>query len=424
MGSPVCPSDPPIWPAPGVYFLNVGQGDSTLVVGSDGRTMLVDGGPRNGQARAALSQLGVSQLDAVLVTHPDADHIGGLVQILDDVSIPVCVVYWNGQPGTSDTYEDFRNTLDERSIPLVLALAVPNAQTPELTIGELQVDILWPFRTSESGTNDNSEVLRFELGGTTYLLMGDACGAAERSLLSSGVTLATDVLKVAHHGSCSSCNSAAFLGKVDPDVAVISVGADSHGHPCPSTLDSLTALGAVILRTDVLMGTIAPEAIVVAIRRPSDLPAQAGSAGSAGQPQHRADGHVVINEVEMNPAGADKGNEWVELWNAGPATVSLTGWHLHTTVSGGAWVPLPSGITLDPDEGFVFHLSGLALENASGRVISLRDAVGSVIDETSNALLRDEANDGRTWQRVPNAQDTDSEADWLFREETGGDSNG
>jgi len=132
-------------------------------------------------------------------------------------------------------------------------------------------------------------------------------------------------------------------------------------------------------------------------------------------------GRLVINEVELNPSLQDLGNEWVELYNKSFVDeVSLAGWQLSYTSYCEAdapcecWQPLPRDVTIGPGEYYVFPFDKLRLNNENGWPICLKDAAGITVDATPQGL-KDDANDDRTWQRIPNAQDTDSRPDWDFR---------
>jgi competence protein ComEC len=233
-----------------VYFLDVGQGDAILIAAPDGRQILVDGGP---SPTALLNELGDvlpfwdRDLDLVVLTHPDADHITGLIPLLDRYRVRQIVDTF-----LSDTAVDaaaWRERLTQTATPRILA-----QRGMRLAVGEAALVVLNPpadpLRGTTSDSNNNAIVLRLEYGATSLLLTGDAEAPAEAGLLKAGLPLRAEVLKVGHHGSNGS-SSAAFLAAVAPRLAVIPVGADnSFGHPHPDTLKRLTAAGAEILRTD------------------------------------------------------------------------------------------------------------------------------------------------------------------------------
>ncbi len=231
-----------------VYFLDVGQGDAILVVTPDGRQILVDGGP---SPTALLNQLGAvlpfwdRSLDLVVLTHPDSDHITGLIPLLtryrvrqvldtplsDDATLAESWLGGLAQAGVQRTYA-------QRGMRLLA--------------GDAQLTVLHPGPTPLTGTasddNNNAIVLRVDYGRTSLLLTGDAEREAEAELMAAGLPLAADVLKAGHHGSNGS-SSAEFIAAAAPQIAIIQVGAgNDFGHPHPAVLERLA--GVKVLRTD------------------------------------------------------------------------------------------------------------------------------------------------------------------------------
>lgn len=235
-----------------MHFINVGQGDSILVQTPGAKTLLIDGGKTwaNDTVMSYLRDLGVDELDIVIATHPDADHIGGLIAVLSNSSgIEVGRFYDNGAEHDSATYEEFIGLAREHD-----HTAVAGDFKLELD-GFLDLDLIVPYDTAgySSESNDNSVLVRAVYGDVSFLLTGDCGGSCEPSVLDAD--LDADILKVAHHGS-NAASGGSFLAEVTPDVAVISVGADNtYGHPHQDTLDRLETAGAVIYRTD-LHGTV------------------------------------------------------------------------------------------------------------------------------------------------------------------------
>jgi competence protein ComEC len=227
-----------------VAFIDVGQGDSILIVSPEGKAMLIDGGEADSGCLAYLQKQGIKQLDLVVATHPHSDHIGGLVQVLR--SIPVAEVVTNGQPHTTSIYEQF---LDAIASAKARYTEVKRGDT--LKLGSLEFQVLSPVSATSGDLNSNSLVLRLVYGATSFLFMGDAGKDAEASILSAGLPVQATVLKVGHHGS-NSASSLSFLRAVSPQVAVYSAGAGNpYGHPHPETLAALAAVGAQVYGTDV-----------------------------------------------------------------------------------------------------------------------------------------------------------------------------
>jgi len=191
-------------------------------------------------------------IDAFVITNPDADHIGGLADILKNYKVGE--VFESGTLTDSKTYQSLREEMKKQNVPDILA-----KKGMRLDIGGgAYIDILFPDRdVSEWATNDGSVVAKLTYGKTSIMLTGDAGAKTEKIILGENSTtqLNSTILKVGHHGSRTS-SSPSFVKAVSPEYAMISVGKDNkYGHPHQETLDTLTQVGAKILRTD-LIGTI------------------------------------------------------------------------------------------------------------------------------------------------------------------------
>ena len=231
-----------------VYFLDVGQADSALVV-CDGAAMLIDGG-NVADAQyvvSALAQRGVTALQAVVATHCDEDHCGGLAGVL--AKYPAERVLCSVTEYDTKAFTDFVKYAD------VQGRAIEQPQPGEhWTLGGAAVTVLGPLRDYEDN-NENSVVLRIDYGETSFLFTGDIGLEAEDELVESGADLSATVLKVAHHGSRGS-SGYVFLRAAAPQYGVISVSADnSYGHPTEQALSRLRDAGVQLYRTD-LQGTV------------------------------------------------------------------------------------------------------------------------------------------------------------------------
>lgn len=232
-----------------VYFLNVGQGDAILIRTPGGQNILVDGGPKNNILYELKNTLPAwdSLLDYVILTHPDRDHIEGLISVLK--RYPVKHVLATGTYKKDYFSRRFFELIREKNIPLTIAHASSDLQFEP----EVFLDVIFPFlqviEFSEK-TNDSSLISKLIYGKNEILLTGDSEAATEQKLLAEGVALNADVLKVGHHGSKTS-TSEDFLRAVNPAYAVISVGKDnSYHHPHPSVIKKLKQCDREILRTD------------------------------------------------------------------------------------------------------------------------------------------------------------------------------
>ena len=230
-----------------VIFFDVGQGDCALVI-SNGETLLIDTGNNDKEkiVREYLENAGVERIDYLIATHPDSDHIGGMDIVLEHFECKTVImpdVYTD-----TKTYEELMNLIDEKGISITFPRV---GDTYEL--GDAIFTIIAPGENDYgNNTNNYSVGIILEFGSTRFLFAGDAEGAAERDMLSTGIDLTADVYKVSHHGSSSS-SSQAFLNAVDPVYAVISCGKNNtYGHPHAETLANLADMDTMVYRTDEL----------------------------------------------------------------------------------------------------------------------------------------------------------------------------
>ena len=226
-----------------VHFLDVGQGDATLIFQGE-HAMLIDGGDnlKGWQVVDYLQYIGITHLDYMIGTHPDADHIGGLDTVLENISCNTVMMPELERDTAS--YEGLMEVLDEKEIE---PISPKPGETYEL--GTAIFTILAPNDVYEN-VNDNSIALRLVHGGNSFLFTGDAENESETEMIKSGRLLASDVYKVAHHGS-SGANSEMFLIAVNPAYAVISCGADNdYGHPHSDVLNQLRLMDTEVFRTD------------------------------------------------------------------------------------------------------------------------------------------------------------------------------
>lgn len=227
-----------------IHYLDVGQGDATLIL-CDGHAMLIDAGD-NDQGTAVQSYLesqGVSTLDYVIGTHPDADHIGGLDVVLYKFDCKN-VIMPDFEKDTR-TYDDVVQTMKQKryknTLPKVGAV---------YELGSAVFTIVAPNGEYGDNANDYSVGILLQHGENRFLFTGDAEEDSEADMLENGIDLQADVFKAAHHGS-RTANTEEFLQRVDPDYAVISCGEDnSYGHPHSEVMNRLRAMGISVFRTD------------------------------------------------------------------------------------------------------------------------------------------------------------------------------
>lgn len=227
-----------------VYFIDVGQADSILIVNNN-KTMLIDAGNNDDGEDVVnfIKEKGIQKLDYVIGTHPHEDHIGGLDDVID--SFEVENVMLPDITTNTKTFEDVIESIENKN----LEINIPKIEDT-FTIGEANCEVESSI-IDKSNLNLASIVIRLEFGNTSFLFMGDAETENEEKINWEPAT----VLKVGHHGSTTS-TSLNFLKQVNPQIAVIMVGKDnSYGHPEQETLTKLNNMGSKIYRTD-LNGTI------------------------------------------------------------------------------------------------------------------------------------------------------------------------
>ena len=238
-----------------ISFIDVGQADSILVILPNTKTLLIDGGERQSSTKvlSTLQEHGLSYIDVMVATHPHADHIGGLIDVINTVNVGQ--VLDSGQIHTTQTFEDLLDAIYNKQIPL---RSVSEGESINLD-PTVKIDVLNPPASIPDGANnegefnDNSVVLKLTYGNFSALLTGDMEERNEARLVFNNATiLDADVLKAGHHGSRTS-SSTAFLNAVTPEVVIISLAAgNNYGHPHQEALDRISASGAqYLLRTDI-----------------------------------------------------------------------------------------------------------------------------------------------------------------------------
>ncbi len=228
-----------------IYFLDVGQGDCTLIR-TRGGDILIDAGPESAQESLLLrlKQLGVTEIALAVFTHPDEDHIGGADGILEQISVhevwlPVREM---GNPSAARMEQVIET----------LGIKRKNVRAGEvLTIGDATIATLAPMGNAGKDPNDNSIVLRVTCGDIGMLFMGDASAKVEQKLIETYANghISAQLYKVGHHGSSTS-NTEEFLNVVKPTYAVICSSIDnSYGHPHGVVIERLQNIGATVLMT-------------------------------------------------------------------------------------------------------------------------------------------------------------------------------
>lgn len=233
-----------------IHVLDVGKADAILLE-SQGCTALLDAGTsaHGEEVVDYLARQGVPGLDMLILSHPDSDHAGGMVQVLREVPVGVFIegAAVAGEAPCQE-YADLLALLEERGVPARTAAA-----GDEFPFGGGGLRVLGPVGEYEDA-NNNSLVLKFSCPGFSALFCGDIEKEAELGLVKSGQDLSATLLKVAHHGSGTS-STRRFIEAVSPQIAVVSVGPDRSGLPRQEPLARLERAGARVFRTD-LDGTL------------------------------------------------------------------------------------------------------------------------------------------------------------------------
>ena len=232
-----------------VHFLDVGQGLSILAQ-SDDQTLIYDGGDsdKSSFVVAYLKEQGVTDIDYLISSHYDSDHVNGLIGCLNafDVESVICSDYVHD----SDTYQSFISTAQSKG----LELQHPAVGTA-FTFGTGSFEILAPAQIDQNDSNNNSVAIKLTNGDNSFIFTGDAESSSESAMCASGINLDCDVLVPGHHGSATA-TSWEFLESAVPEYAVISCGVDNqYGHPDKDTMDKLQSMDIQVFRTD-KQGTI------------------------------------------------------------------------------------------------------------------------------------------------------------------------
>lgn len=226
-----------------VHFLDVGQGDSIFIELPTNETILIDASIKDASDKIInyLKEENVSKIDYVFATHPHSDHIGGMSAVIK--AFDIGQIYMPKAVTTTKTYENLLLTIKDKN------LKIKTAKTGNTIIDtdDLKLVVLAPNQDSYESLNNYSIVLKLTYKEKSFLFMGDAENLSEKEITGD---VEADALKVGHHGSRTS-TSQAFLNKVNPSYAVISVGLNNdYKHPHQEVIDCLEKKNIKIYRTD------------------------------------------------------------------------------------------------------------------------------------------------------------------------------
>ena len=230
-----------------MHTIDVGQGDSILICQGN-KTMLIDCGTKANGSKVVqyLENLGITKIDILVGTHPHDDHMGGMATVIQNFEIGTLYALDHSEDGiTTIWYQEFLDAVIEKKVNWVFPKA-----GDEIAMGQMVAKVLAPIEEDNDNQNNNSIVLRVSFGNTDILLTGDAEQEVEQTLLKENIELASEILKVAHHGSDTS-NTKEFLENVKPQYAVISAKkGNTYGHPKKKVMELLQDRQVKVYRTD------------------------------------------------------------------------------------------------------------------------------------------------------------------------------
>ena len=366
-----------------VHFLDVGQGDSIFIQFPNGNTMLIDGGIK-GEGNEIVQYIrgsGVTQLDAVVATHPDSDHIGGLIPVLNSIKIKQFID--SGKVHTSQTYEQMIQLVTDKNI----TYTVPQRGDTFEIDPEVKIEVLNADEHAEDN-NEASIVLKMTYGAVSFLLTGDAGVEKEHEMMAHGNLQAT-ILKAGHHGSNTS-SSTSFIKVVKPEVAILSYGNDNkYGHPHAEVIDNLRAVKSKIYGTGE-SGTIVVTTNGTTYEVDKDEWTGIGATSSIQLTKPTNTEQQVSEIGQVRITSKDLQKEIVGITNESAYSVSLTGWKL-LSVEGNQTFNFPN-IHLSAGETIYITSGSDAIEahgyiKWTGRQIWLNDGDKAILYNTKGEVV-------------------------------------
>ncbi|KKU76727.1 MAG: ComEC [Candidatus Wolfebacteria bacterium GW2011_GWA1_47_6] len=224
-----------------MYFFDVGQGDSEMIVMPGNVKILIDGGPDNGKV---VSQLDDSAswhdryIDLVMISHAELDHFGGLLDVVQRYEIGMII--YNGNGSDSESFKELAQRAKEQKIPVIV---VAEGDSIEYLDNKMKI-----LSAQGKNRNEGASVAKFTGGGVSALFTGDIGRETEKELIKDG-DIKADIIKIPHHGSKFSATEE-FLKSVQPKIAIIEVGKNSYGHPTKEVLERIKKTKARLFRTD------------------------------------------------------------------------------------------------------------------------------------------------------------------------------
>jgi len=434
-----------------VHIIDVGQGDSTLIVSPFGKTVLVDTGTGTKATSAVLpylASLGITDLDYIVATHYDMDHIGGIDEVVDGlggISHIISAVYDRGGSSDKSFFDTYRNAVEQKRTTIVPEEVIDLGSGATLTC--IAVGGQTKNGTVYSGDDENELSVVLILSYCDFQMYLGADIGEDMEPFTGPLTGDMDVYKVSHRGSKYS-STQVFLDAITPEVSTISVGNNSYGHPTIEVLNRLMSVGSYIYQTE--PGNNTPptgygEVANGTFQIETDGCTYTVSGSDISTAARNTDGshdcclnRIVFSEVLYDSdAYGDTAGEWIELYNTTSSPVSISGWTITDNYS---TYTIPAGTTINADSYLIIandssefngkygcapHISGLTLKLSNdGDYLILKESGGSVIDQVawesggssvagwgSSSLPK--ADEDKSIVRSNLNQDTDTYADWL-----------
>ena len=379
-----------------VHFIDVGQGDSILI-DLDEVEVLIDGGDKSPGVVTYIDDYVDGALEVMVATHPHADHIGGLIDVLN--SFKVEQIWHNGDTSTSQTYSEFMTAANSEGTDIHVA-----KQGDYIEIGQLTFVILNPYVLGDD-TNNNSIVLSLSYGEIDFLFTGDAEHEAENDMLVQSIVPLpeVDILKVGHHGS-NTASSELFLDFVSPETAIYMAGeGNSYGHPHEETIINLQEIGADIYGTDVCGTiTVTTDGITYDVQKEKECHVEVTPISTTTTPKSITTTPITGSNVQITYIFYDgivpsvESDEYVEITNLGSASVNLQGRRLVDISKGYPSFTFPS-YDLQPGQnirvytneihpeygGFSFGSGKAVWNNSDPDTAVLYDAQGNEVSRRS-----------------------------------------
>ena len=377
-----------------VHFIDVGQGDSILIESPSKHYMLIDSGTKGAGQDVVnyLASLGIEKLDYVVATHPDADHIGGLIDVLNTFKIDNFID--SGKVHTSATYVEMLALIETKKIPFQVAAINDDV----LLDDKLQISVLSAEEDAKDN-NDASIVLKVVYDEISFLLTGDAGIELEKEMMAKFDMRAT-ILKAGHHGSNTS-SSLQFVEAVHPEVTILSYGQDnSYGHPHYEVIQNLQQVeskiygtaeaGTIVVETDgeeykILADEWTGIGATSSIAPPSESDSKKKSNKNNGSQIDASTSDVAIESLDLQ-------GEVVAIKNNGTEVVNLTDWQLYSvegnqmftfqnvSLASGETIYITSGSNAKDGDGYI-KWTGRAIWLNSGDTAQLLNPKGEIVSE-------------------------------------------